>query len=583
VYAANNQLPEAEADFRKAITLDPKNLEGYANLSRYYQFKNEPEKAIEVLQLGIKNNPDAAANYLRLAALYYAMNRKNDSEAVIQQLRNTKPSSGDIAGEIAAFYLAERNPEAAIREYNRGLSVDPKNDKLKTALVEIDMMSGHVDEAQKLNDEILKEKPNDVAARMAQARMLAAKGKYTEAISIFRGVLKDAPENSRAHYYLAQALRQTGDMAGAKAEFQEAVKREPDNPLFLEALAETYRDSRDLETAKEYGNRLLKVSPNSPQAHLTMATIDLGLRDFKDADEQLAQASKLAPNDPAIHLNMAFSYGGQKKFAEAEREFQTALKLNPQYDAAATEYVAMLYATNQAQKGLEFATRYAAANPNRAPAHFIYATALANSKNFDQSIAEFQKCIELDPKAGMPYLQLGRIYMVQNKPDQAIAIYQKALSVQPNSPGINMALGNIYLYQNNLAQARQYFEKANQLAPNDPLAANDLAWVYALQGQNLDVALNLAQQAKQALPNVPAVTDTLAWVQYKKGNYAIAVSLLDEAVKKAPQSAQYRYHLGMALNATGDHVRAKEELKKSLELNLRGDDAQQAQQALAKL
>jgi tetratricopeptide (TPR) repeat protein len=71
----------------------------------------------------------------------------------------------------------------------------------------------------------------------------------------------------------------------------------------------------------------------------------------------------------------------------------------------------------------------------------------------------------------MPYLQLGRIYMAQNKPDQAIAIYQKALAVQPNSPGLNMALGNIYLFQNNLQMARQYFEKANQLAPNDPLNA----------------------------------------------------------------------------------------------------------------
>ncbi len=127
-------MPEAEADFRKAISVDPKNLDAYAALARFYVFQGETDKAIEVLQEGIKNNPDAPVTYLRLASLYMGLGRRNDAETVLQNLRNTKPSSGDLAGDIAGFYLAARNPEAAIREYNRGLSVDPKNDKLKTCL-----------------------------------------------------------------------------------------------------------------------------------------------------------------------------------------------------------------------------------------------------------------------------------------------------------------------------------------------------------------------------------------------------------------------------------------------------------------
>ena len=78
---------------------------------------------------------------------------------------------------------------------------------------------------------------------------------------------------------------------------------------------------------------------------------------------------------------MAFSYAGQKKYAEAEREFQTALRLNPQYDAAATDYVALLFATNQqaertrlrqAVRGRQFGSRV--------QPHFIYATALGQQQ-----------------------------------------------------------------------------------------------------------------------------------------------------------------------------------------------------------
>ena len=49
------------------------------------------------------------------------------------------------------------------------------------------------------------------------------------------------------------------------------------------------------------------------------------------------------------------------------------------------------------------------------------------------------------------------------------------------------------------------------------MAANNLAFLYADEGGNLDLALQLAQTAKQHLPNSAEVDDTLGWVYYKKG------------------------------------------------------------------
>ena len=106
-----------------------------------------------------------------------------------------------------------------------------------------------------------------------------------------------------------------------------------------------------------------------------------------------------------------------------------------------------------------------------------------------------------------------------------------------------------------------------------------------MQGQNLDIALSLATQAKQAVPDAGSINDTLGWIQYKKGNYVIAVGLLTDVVNKIPQNAEYHYHLGMALNGAGQKDRAKEELKKALQMAppLSNDDASQAQNTLAKL
>ena len=139
------------------------------------------------------------------------------------------------------------------------------------------------------------------------------------------------------------------------------------------------------------------------------------------------------------------------------------------------------------------------------------------------------------------------------------------------------------MQKGDLKQAGKYFQASLSQNAHDAVAANNLAWVYAEEGENLDMALSLATQAKQMLPTWMAVNDTLAWIQYKKGNYRVSVSLAEDAVKSAPENPGYRYHLGMALSGAGEKDRAKSELQKALQLNLKGVDADDAHKTLASL
>jgi tetratricopeptide (TPR) repeat protein len=108
-----------------------------------------------------------------------------------------------------------------------------------------------------------------------------------------------------------------------------------------------------------------------------------------------------------------------------------------------------------------------------------------------------------------------------------------------------------------------------------------MAWVDAQEGKDLDVALGLAQKAKSLMPEVLSISDTLAWVMYKKGNYSGAIPLLQDCVQKSPDSAQYHYHLGLALMAAGQKEPGKTQLQTALRMNkLRAADKEQAQQAL---
>jgi tetratricopeptide (TPR) repeat protein len=141
-------------------------------------------------------------------------------------------------------------------------------------------------------------------------------------------------------------------------------------------------------------------------------------------------------------------------------------------------------------------------------------------------------------------------------------------------------IGNLYLDKGDMETARKYYAQAIAANPNFAVAIANTAWVDAQEGKDLDVALGMAEKAKSLEPDVATITDTLAWVMYKRGNYANAMPLLQEIVRKTPDSAQFHYHLGMTLLAAGQKAKGKEQLEAALRLNLNTDNTQQARQAL---
>jgi Flp pilus assembly protein TadD len=72
-------------------------------------------------------------------------------------------------------------------------------------------------------------------------------------------------------------------------------------------------------------------------------------------------------------------------------------------------------------------------------------------------------------------------------------------------------------------------------------------------------------------------------VFYKRGIYTRAITYLQEAREKSPNNAIIHYHLGMAYYKNGEGAKAKEELKRSLELDPKFPGADEAKATFQKL
>ena len=96
------------------------------------------------------------------------------------------------------------------------------------------------------------------------------------------------------------------------------------------------------------------------------------------------------------------------------------------------------------------------------------------------------------------------------------------------------------------------------------IALNNLAFMKAEEGTDIDGALTMAQKAKQAQPQIDTISDTLGWIYIKKNLSEDAIRIFSELCRKEPNNPMFRYHLAQALSQKGDKLRARKELEEML-------------------
>jgi tetratricopeptide (TPR) repeat protein len=178
------------------------------------------------------------------------------------------------------------------------------------------------------------------------------------------------------------------------------------------------------------------------------------------------------------------------------------------------------------------------------------------------------KAIDLAPDDLKAYEHLARYYASTGRLQEAIDTYEKAVTRRPEAAQLYHLLGVLYELGGQKEKAISRYEAAIRLAPNLGEAKNNLAYLFADSGKNLDRALDLAQEAKALLPDSANAADTLGWVLYQRGVPAAAISYLKEAEAGmdpgSPSLGIVRYHLALAYERNGDSEAAVETLQRAL-------------------
>jgi len=586
--AAKGDYAGAEQLYRQVIDKDKTFQYGYQELYKLLMFQNKPDQAEAVLKSAAQNNPKQYAFLTALALHYSMLHRRDDMINVLQQIKAHAKDFDQAYLVVGDFYLRLGDGDSAIKEYREGIQKDSKK-KLtyEKRIIETLMRQGKRNEAAEINQQILKDVPDDPDAKGLEATFLLDKGDIMQALQELQSVVTHAPDNPVAHYNLGRAFAARGEPEQARQQFAKAIELRPDYLMARLAMAQLEVARGNYDAALKAAQQVLAIDKNNVNARLIESAALMGEKKFGDSRALLDQMLKANPSSPDVLFQLGVVNLAENKYKEAEDAFKKAYELNPANPRGLMGIVETDMAQNKTADAIKLLQAESAKQPTRMDLLLQLGNTCVRAGQYDQAVSYFQRVLDAQDKGsrarGDLYLRIGETYRRKGDLQNSIVALQHARETMPDNVVVLSTLALVLDGAQRWSEAQQVYQAAIKLDPNNGVSLNNAAFLMAEHGGDLDQALTMATRAKQMLPNLAEVADTLGWIYLKKNLNDNAIDIFKDLVGKNPHASTYRYHLGMAYYNKGDKTAALKELSQALKDNPVKAERDKIQELIAKI
>jgi len=198
-----------------------------------------------------------------------------------------------------------------------------------------------------------------------------------------------------------------------------------------------------------------------------------------------ARQQRARENDPKYQYNLGLFYLNQNDVENATKYFVKALSLDTTYYLA---WNAMGLAHSMRGRLDEAAKAYEKClqiNPQFSEAHNNLGTVYQELNQMDKAEAEFRKALSdlAYQNRELPYFNLARLCVLQNRLDEALDNIQKSIQIKPRLAMAYNLQGQIYEKRNKFDDAVTSYEAAVKIVPDDVLFNYNLAVAYFKNGE----------------------------------------------------------------------------------------------------
>jgi tetratricopeptide (TPR) repeat protein len=547
LYVKTGRIADAVKEAQDIIKRDPKNLEAHKLLGRIY-----------LRSLGDMPGGSGSDNILHLAIDQY------------EQIVKLDPDSVDDHLLLGRLYRLNNDLQKAENELKLAIKLDPSSEEAVTTLAMLYTDEGDTAHALKVLSAI----PDSARSAKLYAALGAAyeqRKDYKSAIDAFRHAIVLDRDNLDAIRGLAENLLNDGQLDASLEQYKVIADSNPEDAQTYVRMAEIYRRQAKYDQALESLKRADTLVPDTMDVPYSMAAVYQAQGRYDDAIKLLQDllkkteksetgSSQADRNNRAIFVErLGMVYREQQNYTAAVETFRKMLPLGDENARSGYQEIIDTYReAKQWPQATAVAKEAVQKMPNDRDLRMVLDAQLADTGEFDKSVADIRTMLKGGPEDREVYLRLGIIFTRAKRWDDALQALAKAEQLSTKSDEkayVSFLRGDLYQRQKMFDQAETEFKKVLAVtAPTDPQSAatlNYLGYMNADRGVKLDESLNFVKQALSLDPNNGAYLDSLGWVYFKLGKYDLAEENLTKAEAHMGTDPTVQEHLGDLYQKTG--------------------------------
>ena len=486
-------------------------------------------QGIEILPEEKELSPAAKDTYAYL--LYMQALADEDEELLLQAAQQmtggTLPAKAWLEG---ALWLDSRRSERVLPLLELGLQVWP--DDLPLNLFSAEALAAHGKTKQGLEQiqAFVARHPDSLDARMELILLLVKAKRFDEAEKHI-GSIAAGERTPMVDYYHARALIGMQRRAEAIPLLQKAIQAMPDFVEALVELAYAYEQQKQWNEARTIYEKLLKLQVSEQDVCLRLVHLSLRL----NQPEKALKYFRKGPDAAAFKLTATSMFLESRHYLQAERLLKEMLD----EPGVPPDVFLMLAGIARDQRrdtelALSWLARIPASSPTAVQAEGLKAQILADAGKEKAALASVRNLQQRHARNETLLLLEVRLLARLKAMDEALARARQAVEIVPESSELAFTLGSLLDSLGKRDEAMKVMQGIIASHPEHYQALNYVGYSLAVQGKDLEHALELLQRADRLAPDQFFIVDSLAWALFRLGRTEEALQNIRRAVALVP-------------------------------------------------
>jgi Tfp pilus assembly protein PilF len=419
----NGSAREAAAAFQRAVVLDPASIDARLSLANYQWAAGDVRAAERTLQDGLALDPNNELAHRALALLYVATRRPLEAEPHFKALAQ-RSDPGRVA--LADFYVQLDRPDEAIAV----LHIVEKSQDAAVAraarlrLAGIEYTHGRKSDGYRIVDALIKEKPHQIDARLAKARMLLGDGNPGQAAAQIGEALKRDSGSAEAHYLAGLAALAQKRTEEAELSFEQVTTLNPRAGVAHLQLARLRLGRGDMTRALVAAERAASLQPDDVEAAVLLVRTLRANGDLPRARRELESQIRRQPQAAMLQLELGWLCLQQRDFRSARTAFDAAIGLDPAVDDARTGRAVTELVDGHVTAARALVERWLKESPHNPRLRILSAQVHLAAGQATEAERLLRDIVASDARQLDAYDLLGRIYVANGQIDRALTEYR---------------------------------------------------------------------------------------------------------------------------------------------------------------